>query len=140
MKTVLNDAQQKAYIAQYELAKLFSKWGQYETTLIRFDKGEMICDDEKGLDKILFLVKGCLKIYYISIDGKTHALTYISPFAMLGDMEFVGAANGPYAVAVTEVECIAIALDKYQAVLAEARNFCTHLRKCLGVQVTRTYH
>ena len=98
----------------------------------------MICDDEKGLDKILFLVKGCLKIYYISIDGKTHALTYISPFAMLGDMEFVGEANGPYAVAVTEVECIAIALAKYQAVLEEDRNFCKYVMKCLGRKVTLT--
>lgn len=123
------------YIEKYQIDKLFSFWDKYEAKLVKYDKGEIICSNDKKLNEITFIVKGCLKIYYISSEGKVLYLSFKKAFSMIGDVEFAGEIDSPYAEAISEVLAVSISLDKYKDLLNEDIVFCRYVIKCLAHKI-----
>ena len=89
----------------------------------------------RSLKNLLFVVEGCLKIYYISADGNALSLAIKEGFTMLGDMEFAGEEACPYAQGVTPVVCVAISMDMYEDLLNEDIKFCRYVIKSLASKV-----
>lgn len=138
MEIISNKKLLDKYIEKYEIDKIFSFWDKYECKLVKFPKGEIISSKNKKLNELLFVVEGCLKIYYISSDGNALSLAFKEGFTMLGDMEFAGEKTCPYAESVSEVLCISISMDRYKDLLNEDIKFCRYVIKSLAKKVSNS--
>lgn len=135
MEIISNPKQLNSYINQHQIDKLFSFWNKYNVKLIKYEKGETICSKDKPLTHLSFVVKGYLKIYYLSSEGKMLALSFNDGFTMLGDMEFAEKRDVPYAQALSEVHCVSISLEEHGDILNEDILFCRYIIKCLAKKV-----
>ena len=135
MEIITNEKLLNKYIEKYEIDKLFSFWDKYETKLVKYDKGEIICSNDKKLKELTFIVKGCVKIYYISSEGKALYLSFKKAFSMIGEVEFAGEEDSPYAEAISDVLAVSISLDKYKDLLDEDIVFCRYVIKCLAHKI-----
>lgn len=135
MEIISNPKQLNAYIKHHEIDKLFSFWEKYDVKLIKYEKGETIASKEVPLTHLSFVVKGYIKIYYVSSDGNMLALSFSDGFTMLGDMEFAEKKDVPYAEAISEVHCVSIPLEEYRNILNEDILFCRYVIKCLAKKV-----
>lgn len=136
MEIITNKKLLDKYIEKYEIDKFFSFWNKYEVKLVKYDKGEIICSDNKKLNEIIFIVKGSLKIYYISSEGKTLYLSFKKAFFMIGEVEFAGEHDSPYAEAISDVLTVSISIDKYKDLLNEDIVFCRYVIKCLAHKIS----
>ncbi|MFD5259487.1 Crp/Fnr family transcriptional regulator [Bacillus wiedmannii] len=77
--------------------------------LIHFEKGELICNIDDEMDRLYFVVKGKVKVYTITPEGKKLILRFINPLAVVGDIEFIQNSKAHNAVeACSEVVAISI--------------------------------
>lgn len=58
-------------------------------SLYNFDQGELICSQGDTSQYLYILVKGKLKIYTTSVEGKTLILSFKTPLEVIGDIEYV---------------------------------------------------
>jgi CRP-like cAMP-binding protein len=58
-------------------------------TLYRFEQGESICSQGEPSQNLYILVKGKVKIYTTSPEGKTLILSFKTPLEVIGDIEYV---------------------------------------------------
>ena len=79
MEIIKNENLLKSYVKRYSIDSFFSFYDKYEVKLVRFSKGEIICSKNNKLNEILFIVEGCLKIYYISAEERFCILTLKTP-------------------------------------------------------------
>ncbi|HDR8184531.1 TPA: cyclic nucleotide-binding domain-containing protein [Bacillus thuringiensis] len=54
-----------------------------------FEKGELICNIEDELNRLYFVIKGKVKVYTITPEGKKLILRFINPLAIVGDIELI---------------------------------------------------
>ncbi|QRY17202.1 MULTISPECIES: Crp/Fnr family transcriptional regulator [Bacillus cereus group] len=54
-----------------------------------FEKGELICNIDDEMDRLYFVVKGKVKVYTITSEGKKLILRFINPLAIVGDIELI---------------------------------------------------
>jgi len=57
--------------------------------LFEFEKGELICSQGEPVEYLYILVKGKVKIFTTSEDGKTLILSFKTPLEVIGDIEYV---------------------------------------------------
>lgn len=136
MEIIKNENLLKSYVKRYSIDSFFSFYDKYEVKLVRFSKGEIICSKNNKLNEILFIVEGCLKIYYISAEGKVLYLDFKNPIALLGEMEFAGESDTPYAQCLDEVMAISISIDKHRDLLNEDLLFCRYIIKSLAQKIS----
>ncbi|MFS1516536.1 Crp/Fnr family transcriptional regulator [Bacillus sp. SCS-151] len=77
------------YLNYHQLDSVFSQETQKKMTLHRIVKGETLCTRGDTLNHMYFLVKGKIKIYTISPEGKTRIVRFKKPIAIIGDIEFI---------------------------------------------------
>ena len=58
-------------------------------SLYSFDQGELICSQGETSQYLYVLVKGKVKIYTSSPEGKTLILSFKKPLEVIGDIEYV---------------------------------------------------
>lgn len=98
--------------------------------LVEFEKGEILNDPLKPLDRFYILVRGSVSIYNLTEDGTIRYISKASEGTLLGDMEFSGAGNQSFYIEAAEtVLCLAMPFRENQSVL---ENDPVFLRFVLG--------
>ncbi|WP_199614827.1 cyclic nucleotide-binding domain-containing protein [Paenibacillus alkalitolerans] len=117
MKMIHDQELMKYYLNSHQLLDIFPEAVIPHFSLCRFDPGELICSQGEAAQYLYVLVKGKVKIYTTSTEGKTLVLSFRTPLEVIGDIEYIRRINFLNTVeAVSSVDMIFVHhrwLDKY---------------------------
>lgn len=77
------------YLQSYNIEHLFNEDIIPYLSLYEFEKGELICSQGEAVEYLYILVKGKVKIFTTSEEGKTLILSFKTPLEVIGDIEYV---------------------------------------------------
>ncbi|MCM3733682.1 cyclic nucleotide-binding domain-containing protein [Fictibacillus nanhaiensis] len=77
------------YLNIHEIENIFNEEVKPYLSLYSFDHGELICSQGDPADCLYVLVKGKVKIFTTSPEGKTLILSFKKPLDSIGDIEYV---------------------------------------------------
>lgn len=77
------------FLRSYKVETLFTDEIIPYLTLFEFEKGEQICSQGEPVEYLYILVKGKVKIFTTSEEGKTLILSFKTPIEVIGDIEYV---------------------------------------------------
>ncbi|MGD6888343.1 Crp/Fnr family transcriptional regulator [Bacillus mobilis] len=77
------------YLEINKMLEIFSEKDPAYFQLNHFEKGGLICNIDDEIDRLYFVVKGKVKVYTITPEGKKLILRFINPLAVVGDIEFI---------------------------------------------------
>lgn len=77
------------YLQMFQLDSIFPEQLQPHLSLYRFEQGDRICSQGEPSQYMYVLVKGKVKIYTTSAQGKTLILSFKTPLEVIGDIEYV---------------------------------------------------
>ncbi|GAM12350.1 Crp/Fnr family transcriptional regulator [Mesobacillus selenatarsenatis] len=89
MKELKGPEQIETYLVSHQIQSLFSEEILPYLTIFEFDKGEQICSQGEAVEYLYILVKGKVKIFTTSEEGKTLILSFKTPLEVIGDIEYV---------------------------------------------------
>lgn len=89
MKEIKDNGQLQAYMNAYRINSIFPEPLRPYLSLYSFERGELICSQGDALPYLYVLVKGKIKIYTTSPEGKSLIVSFKTPLEMVGDIEFV---------------------------------------------------
>ncbi|WP_232726159.1 Crp/Fnr family transcriptional regulator [Bacillus sp. FJAT-42315] len=90
MHGVVKDREQlTAYLKAYQIESVFNERLLPHLSLYHFDKGEVICSQGDPSECLYVLVKGKVKIYTTSAEGKSLILSFKTPLEVIGDIEYI---------------------------------------------------
>jgi CRP-like cAMP-binding protein len=117
MKEIQDPGQLEAYLLQHRIGPIFSEQLKPLLSLQSFEPGEHICSKGDPSGTLYVLVRGKLKIYTTSAEGKTLIISFKTPLELIGDVEYIQGTEMLNTVeAVSPVHMIAVPyrwLDKY---------------------------
>ncbi|MCM3572355.1 cyclic nucleotide-binding domain-containing protein [Mesobacillus subterraneus] len=88
--TEINATEQiERYLRSYKVETLFTDEIIPYLNLFEFQKGEQICSQGEPVEYLYILVKGKVKIFTTSEEGKTLILSFKTPIEVIGDIEYV---------------------------------------------------
>ncbi|WP_230159637.1 cyclic nucleotide-binding domain-containing protein [Peribacillus sp. Bi96] len=100
------------YLDQFKLNKIFSEGLKEKLSLYQFQNGEILCSKGDEIHKMYFLVKGKVKIYTTSPEGKALIVRFKTPLALIGDVEYIKGMHVLHSVqAVSEGYVISVHYD-----------------------------
>ncbi|MEF2965749.1 cyclic nucleotide-binding domain-containing protein [Paenibacillus sp. M1] len=109
MKETRDTEQIHAYLRTFRIDSAIPEDLKPHLSLCRFGQGEFICTQGEPAGVLYILVKGKIKIYTTSAEGKTLILSFKSPVEIIGDIEYVQGGDIINTVeAVTSVDMIGI--------------------------------
>ena len=120
------------YIEQFQLNKVMHEPLLQNLSVSTFRKGELILQQGEQPKYLYFLVEGRGKVFASSDEGKKLILAFISPFAVIGDIEFVQQA--PYlntVEAITDVKLLKLPLPVIQQIAMQHLPFMTFILETL---------
>ncbi|MDM5438788.1 cyclic nucleotide-binding domain-containing protein [Bacillus hominis] len=77
------------YLKAYNMLEIFSGISTDYFQVNHFEKGKLICNIDDEMDRLYFFVKGKVKVYTITPEGKKLILRFINPLAIVGDIELI---------------------------------------------------
>ncbi|MDM5193664.1 Crp/Fnr family transcriptional regulator [Bacillus hominis] len=77
------------YLKAYNMLEIFSGISTDYFQVNHFEKGKLICNIDDEMDRLYFVVKGKVKVYTITPEGKKLILRFINPLAIVGDIELI---------------------------------------------------
>ncbi|MFM1652903.1 Crp/Fnr family transcriptional regulator [Brevibacillus sp. B_LB10_24] len=89
MKEIKDREQLKQYMQANHLESVFPEQIIPHLSLYGFAQEELICSQGEPLQYLYVLVKGKIKIYTTSPEGKTLILSFKTPLEVIGDIEYV---------------------------------------------------
>ncbi|MBT2682202.1 cyclic nucleotide-binding domain-containing protein [Bacillus sp. ISL-37] len=89
MKELKAREQIETYLKSHQIESLFNEEIIPYLTLFEFEKGEKICSQDEAVEYLYILVKGKVKIFTTSEEGKTLILSFKTPLEVIGDIEYV---------------------------------------------------
>ncbi|MBN3554643.1 cyclic nucleotide-binding domain-containing protein [Fictibacillus nanhaiensis] len=97
------------YLKTFEIKPILNDELLPHLTLYSYDHGELICTQGDPYNHLYLLVKGKLKIFNTSPEGRTLILSFKTPLDVVGDIEYVQGTDFINTVeAVSEVHMIGI--------------------------------
>jgi len=81
--------QLNAYLREHHIETSLPESIHPHLSLYRFENGERICSQGEPAANLYVLVKGKIKIYTTSPEGKTLILSFKTPLELIGDIEYV---------------------------------------------------
>lgn len=93
MKEIKDIEQLTSYLHSYQIESVFNDQIMPYLSLYHFEKGELICSQGEPSQNLYVLVKGKVKIYTTSSEGKTLILSFKTPLEVIGDIEYVRGIN-----------------------------------------------
>ncbi|MFD2369789.1 Crp/Fnr family transcriptional regulator [Brevibacillus sp. GCM10020057] len=81
--------QVRHYLRAFQMDSVFSGQIQSHLSLYSFEQGEKVCTQGEAATHLYVLVKGKLKIYTTSAEGRTLILSFKTPLELIGDIEYV---------------------------------------------------
>lgn len=104
----------------HQLQNVFHQRLISHVSLWRYQQGELICSKGDKREYMYLLVKGKLKIFTTTKEGKTFILCFKNPLEAIGDIEYVQQTDMVNTVeAVTEVHMLRIS---HQALMRHAKD------------------
>jgi CRP-like cAMP-binding protein len=89
MKEIQDANQLKSYLQTHRLDAIFHEPLFPHLSLFAFDQGELICSQGESAEMLYVLVKGKIKIYTTSAEGRALILSFKTPLEVIGDIEFI---------------------------------------------------
>ncbi|MFJ5716724.1 Crp/Fnr family transcriptional regulator [Neobacillus sp. NPDC093127] len=89
MEEIKDREQLKSYLQAHKIESIFNAPLLSHLSLYSFDQGELICSQGDPAQFLYVLVKGKLKIYTTSAEGKTLILSFKTPLEVIGDIEYL---------------------------------------------------
>jgi CRP-like cAMP-binding protein len=89
LKTWKDQEELQSYLKLYDLESKFNKQLIPHLSLYSFEQGELICSQGEPSEYLYVLVRGKVKIYTSSVEGKTLILSFKTPLEVIGDLEYV---------------------------------------------------
>ncbi|PFY14392.1 hypothetical protein COL47_22760 [Bacillus toyonensis] len=77
------------YLKTNKIFEIFSEIDTAYFQINHFEKGKFICNIDDEMDRLYFVVKGKVKVYTITPEGKKLILRFINPLAVVGDLELI---------------------------------------------------
>ncbi|PHG67616.1 hypothetical protein COI59_09725 [Bacillus toyonensis] len=77
------------YLKTNKIFEIFSEIDTAYFQINHFEKGKFICNIDAEMDRLYFVVKGKVKVYTITPEGKKLILRFINPLAVVGDLELI---------------------------------------------------
>ncbi|MEN2444025.1 Crp/Fnr family transcriptional regulator [Bacillus aerius] len=109
-----------SYMKTHQLQNVFHQKLISHVSLWRYQQGELICSKGDKREYMYLLVKGKLKIFTTTKEGKTFILCFKNPLEAIGDIEYVQQTDMVNTVeAVTEVHMLRIS---HQALMRHAKD------------------
>lgn len=100
------------YLKVYNIFDVFSKMNIEHFQVNHFKKGTNICDKDDEINRLYFVVKGKVKVYTITPEGKKLILRFINPLAIVGDIELIQNSKAHNVVeGCSDVETISISFE-----------------------------
>lgn len=93
MKERSDREQLNDYLRVFRIESVFNEKLLPHLSLYDFDQGELICSQEDPAHHLYILVKGKLKIYTTTAEGRTLILSFKTPLDVIGDIEYVRGTN-----------------------------------------------
>jgi CRP-like cAMP-binding protein len=93
MKEISDSALLNQYLQTHKMNSLFNTATLSHLSLYKVEQGELICRQGENSAFLYILVKGKIKIYTTSPDGKTLILSFKTPLELIGDIEYVQNIN-----------------------------------------------
>ncbi|MDF2681683.1 MAG: Crp/Fnr family transcriptional regulator [Brevibacillus sp.] len=89
MKEMLDRDQLQDYLQAHQMESVFNDQIKPYLSLYSFEQGELICSQGEVPQNLYVLLKGKLKVYTTSEEGKTLILSFKTPLELIGDIEYV---------------------------------------------------
>lgn len=89
MKEIADHDQLNAYVRAHQMEEVFPESLAPYIALYHFEPGEWICSQGQTLEYVYVLVKGKVKVYTNSAEGKTLILSFKTPPEVIGDIEYI---------------------------------------------------
>ncbi|MGE7919600.1 Crp/Fnr family transcriptional regulator [Viridibacillus sp. NPDC093762] len=89
MKKIENREQLNHYLKAYQLESIFNESLIEHLSLYSFDQGEDICSQGDSSHYLYILVKGKIKVFTTSLEGRKLILSFKNPLYLIGDIEYV---------------------------------------------------
>lgn len=83
----------QSYLHAHQIEAVFNEQLMPHLSLFCFDQGEFICSQGDTSEYLYVLVKGKVKVYNTSAEGKTLILSFKTPLEVIGDIEYVQGIN-----------------------------------------------
>ncbi|OOR65317.1 Crp/Fnr family transcriptional regulator [Bacillus mycoides] len=77
------------YLKAYNILEIFSGISTDNFQVNHFEKGKLNCDKDDEIHRLYFVIKGKVKVYTITPEGKKLILRFINPLAIVGDIELI---------------------------------------------------
>ncbi|WP_309119693.1 Crp/Fnr family transcriptional regulator [Paenibacillus sp.] len=124
-----------AYIQFHRLERVLPDRLRSHAAVYVFAQGENICVQGEPASTLYVLVKGKIKVFHNSPEGKTLVLSFRTPLEVIGDLEYIGGdAIHNYVEAVTEASMIGIS---YRALRESGEDHAPLLRFLLEMMVKK---
>ncbi|QWU13865.1 cAMP-binding domain of CRP or a regulatory subunit of cAMP-dependent protein kinases [Paenibacillus sophorae] len=131
MKEIQDQKQLHSFLQTYQLETIFNEALMPYLSLYRFDQGELICSQGEPSQVLYVLVKGKIKVYTTSEEGKILIISFKTPTEVIGDIEYIQHIPIINTVeAVSQVNMIGVPyrmLEKYAADYPPLLNFLLHV-------------
>ncbi|MEI5907007.1 cyclic nucleotide-binding domain-containing protein [Bacillus spongiae] len=89
MKEINNQEMLNHYLHAHQIESVFNDRLKPYLSLYKMNEGELICSQGEPSDYLFVLVKGKVKIYTTSVEGKTLILSFKTPLDLIGDIEYI---------------------------------------------------
>ncbi|TXK73199.1 Crp/Fnr family transcriptional regulator [Paenibacillus sp. N3.4] len=89
MKEMKDREQLNQYLHAHQIESVFNEQLIPHLSLYSFNQGELICSQGEPSEYLYVLVKGKIKIYTTSTEGKSLILSFKKPLELIGDIEYV---------------------------------------------------
>jgi CRP-like cAMP-binding protein len=137
MKEITSFEEIEAYLQSHKIESLFKEEIIPYLSLFEFEKGELICSQDEAVEYLYILVKGKVKIFTTSEEGKTLILSFKTPLEVIGDIEYVQEIDTINTVeAVSSVVVIGVRQSVLRRSLKDHAPFLQFLLKI----ITRKFH
>lgn len=89
MKEIQDRQQLDSYLKDHQLEAIFTGPLVEHLSLYSFDQGECICSKGDPAETLYILVKGKLKIFTTTAEGRTLIICFKIPLEVIGDVEYI---------------------------------------------------
>ncbi|MGG3468663.1 cyclic nucleotide-binding domain-containing protein [Neobacillus pocheonensis] len=93
MKEINNQDLVRSYLQTHQIESVFNEPLIPHLSLYSYEQGEFICSQGESSQYLYVLVKGKIKVYTTSAEGKTLILSFKTPLEVIGDIEYVQDIN-----------------------------------------------
>ncbi|MBO9540575.1 cyclic nucleotide-binding domain-containing protein [bacterium] len=138
MREVKDSAQLNQYLQAHRITSVFPERLQPHLALYDFERGDLICSQGAPAETLYVLVKGKVKVFNTSAEGRSLILSFKKPLDLMGDIEYVHRENILNTVeAVSPVSMIGV---HYQWLKAYASDHAPLLQFLLTTIAAKFYH